>query len=133
MTYPTIEPYMKGIHLTTEACRSNRDEEGSWHIMGSLVDKRLLLTLDEDNGGYILESDYEEEPGQEPPSNLRAVPRLLLDLQAIRRAILSGPMPIMRILRPQSCVIVFYGFGDASGAGYGKAMREAGQRGRIDF
>ena len=28
MTYPSIEPYMKGIHLMAEAWRSNQDDEG---------------------------------------------------------------------------------------------------------
>jgi hypothetical protein len=91
-----------------------------------------LLTPDEESGVYVLESDYQQEPGQRPTSNLQAVPRLLLDVRPIR-AILSGPTPIMRILRTRSSVNVFYGFGDASGEGYGKAMRKAGRRGRIDF
>jgi hypothetical protein len=28
MTYPIIEPYMKGFHLTAEFCRVNHDGEG---------------------------------------------------------------------------------------------------------
>jgi hypothetical protein len=121
---------MKGIHLTAEAWRSNRDEEG-WRVEESLLDTRLL-TLDEETGVYVLESDYRQEPGQKPPINLNTVPRLLLDVRAIR-AILRGPTPIMRILRPRSSVKVFYGFGDASGEGYGKAMRNAECQGKIDF
>lgn len=60
-----------------------------------------------------------------PPDELKPVPRLLSDVQSIR-VILCGPTPIMRMLRPRTSVRLFYGFGDESGAGYGKAIREAG-------
>ena len=60
----------------------------------------------------------------DPPSTLTPVPRLIRDVKVIR-VILKGPTPVMRILQPRISVRVFYGFGDASGAGYGKVMREA--------
>lgn len=31
MTYPSIEPYMKGIHLTADSWRANRDKDG-WRV-----------------------------------------------------------------------------------------------------
>jgi hypothetical protein len=49
MTYPSIEPYMKGIHLTADSWRDNRDEEG-WRIEDH---DSTLLTLDEETGEYI--------------------------------------------------------------------------------
>ena len=58
-----------------------------------------LLTLDEETGEYILETDLEDHGMEKCPSNLTPVPCLLLDVQAIR-AILMGPTPVMRILRP---------------------------------
>ena len=128
MTYPSIEPYMKGIHLTAEAWRSNRDDEG-WKIDEG--DGRLL-TLDEQTGEYILETDLDDRSMEECPTSLTLVPRLLLDVQAIR-AILKGPTPVMRILRPRASVKVYYGFGDASGEGYGKALRPGHGRQRIKY
>jgi hypothetical protein len=127
MTYRSIEPYMKGLHLTAEAWRPTRDADG-WRTDSQ--DPRLIL-LDEDSGEYLLEGDLLDDG--DPPSSLTPVPRLLRDVKAIR-VILKGPTPVMRILRPRISVRVFYGFGDASGSGYGKALRGAcRQSRRIDF
>jgi hypothetical protein len=94
MTYPSIEPYMKGIHLTAEFWRDNRDNEG-WRV----DEDPRLITLDDDTGEYIME-EYTREPStKDPPSDLKPVPRLLLDVHAIR-SILKGPTPIMRLLCP---------------------------------
>jgi hypothetical protein len=129
MTYPIIEPYMKGIHLTAEFWRANRDSDG-WRL-----DRRepRLITLDEEAGEYLMDEDLSGPPLQEePPEVLKPVPRLTWDVQAIRR-ILKGPTPVMRLLRPRSWVKVLYRFGDASGEGYGKALRDARSRGGIRF
>jgi hypothetical protein len=128
MTYLSIEPYMKGIHVTAESWRDNCDMDG-WRINEP---EAKLLTLDEETGEYIMEEDAGGETSEDPPSDLKPVPRLTFDVRAFQ-AILKWPTPIMRLLRPQSWVKVLYGFGDASGSGYGKALREAQVGGRIHF
>jgi hypothetical protein len=59
MTYPSIEPYMKGIHLTAESWRKNRDVEG-WRFEAS---EARLLTLNDETGKYIMEGDEGDNPG----------------------------------------------------------------------
>jgi hypothetical protein len=58
MTYPIIEPYIKGIHLTAEFWRANRDSEG-WRL-----DRRepRLITLDEEAGEYLMDEDLSGPP-----------------------------------------------------------------------
>jgi hypothetical protein len=104
--FPGMRPYLKGIHLTVDSWRDGRDEEGwkdpTW--CGSA-----------------------EEPGEVPPEApeiVLGVKRLLWDLTALR-ILFSADHPAVRVIRPTGVLSVIYGFGDASGSGFGSSFTHA--------
>jgi hypothetical protein len=99
-TYPSTVPYLKGIHLTLDSWRANRDEDG-WNIP---LKARLGLVTDP------------LSDGQRAPKRVKAVPRLKAELEALQELFKSDRPPRRKVR--SSCVVeVFYGFGDASGVG----------------
>jgi hypothetical protein len=89
-------PYLKGMHLTLDSWRPNRDSE-SWK----------LPAWDQKFCGL-------EKKG--PPNRVIGAKRLRADLEALKT--LFGPArPPKRRARSKYCVEVFYGFGDASAVG----------------
>jgi hypothetical protein len=104
-TYPTMRPYLKGLNLTIDRWRPGRDVEG-WKDMDWCDD---YLTLDE-----------EGNDGEAPPF-VNAVPRFRWDLAALK-VLFEADVPAVRTIRPSSRIDVRYGFGDASGSGFGGSI-----------
>jgi hypothetical protein len=101
--FPSMRPYLKGVHLTVDSWRLGRDEDG-WK--------------DPTWCGPPVESG-EAEP--EAPETVKAVNRLAWDLEALR-ILFSAGTPAVRTIRPSGVVSVIYGFGDASGSGFGSSF-----------
>jgi hypothetical protein len=74
----------------------------------------------------------EDDQGAGPPSGItRAVPRFKEDLKSILD-LASGDKPVMRCVCSRRMLTAFYGFGDASSAGFGSTMmRPRGIHGRF--
>ncbi len=104
-TYPAITPYVKGFHLTIDAWRPGRDEEG-WKVTSA--GPRIM------EGGEI----------EEPPVFVRAVPCLKTDILMLL-TLLDAPEPPIRYVRSNKINVVLYDFGDASGSGFGRTMGNA--------
>jgi hypothetical protein len=100
-TFPIITPYLKGMHLTLDGWRSNRDEE-MWKFSSDLWD-----TLKEDL-----------PPLNGPPTDLEPAPRLASDVKCLLH-LLDSPTPPTRMIRCTQRLVVIYGFVDASAAGFG--------------
>ncbi len=67
----------------------------------------------------------EDDRGAGPPSGItRAKPRFKEDLESILE-LASGDKPVMRCVRSRRMLTAFYGFGDASLAGFGSTMMRA--------
>ena len=66
-TYPSMVPYLKGIHLTLDSWRPQRDSEG-WK------DSRIPL----------LAGSWVGFNSSAPPTKVKAVPRLAFDLKALQ-------------------------------------------------
>ena len=114
-TYPASIPYMKGLHLTIDFWRPNRDEEG-WK---QVPQKGRLIKLEES------EIDCDDDEGakwvigyDEAPSEVQAVPRLAMDMKALK-ALFGSELPPVRIVRSRKRLNFFYGFADASGKAFG--------------
>jgi hypothetical protein len=105
-TYPCITPFIKGIHLTLDSWRPGRDSKG-WK------DPTYDPGLTEDMGL--------PPPLVQPPARVTAVPRLQMDLEALL-SLFSAPHPPTRYVRATHIQVALYGFGDASGSGFGSSI-----------
>ena len=118
-TYPGIVPFLKGIHHTLESWRQGRNVDG-WKY--SRDEWRMFLgEVVENKAGFeqALKS-YLDEGDKEAPARVKAVHRLRRDLKSLQ-CIMKSETPPLRLIRGQQLSYVLYGFGDASGAGFGSS------------
>jgi len=106
-TYPSLVPYLKGIHLTLDSWRPNRDEEG-WKLPSSC----LTPSLDQ---------DLKRCNPVEPPTTVLPVPQLSSEIHALKH-LFEPAIPPLRLVTPTSTATAAYGFGDASGSGFGTTL-----------
>mmetsp|Transcript_11711 Transcript_11711/g.19385 ORF Transcript_11711/g.19385 Transcript_11711/m.19385 type:complete len:1450 (-) Transcript_11711:1434-5783(-) len=148
-TYPAMIPYLKGFHLTIEMWRDNRDRDGwkmteiqtprssNLRTISEIEDcseekedcSDLLDTLDEEDNICDLDDTAVQHKLRDtgaskhfhmaPPNGYtRPAPRFLSDLEALT-ALSDSPSPPLRIVRGKVIFAAVYGFGDASGKGFG--------------
>ncbi|KAL7468881.1 hypothetical protein ACHAXS_009127 [Conticribra weissflogii] len=121
-TFRWMTPYLKGIHLTIDGWRPDRDSEG-WkqkdrgHPPGILHEAEL---------GEIEWAEGEPfHPGPssppEAPETVEAVPRLRDDIAALVE-LTEGSEPAVQSIRVRDTVTAFYLMGDASGKGFGSGL-----------
>jgi hypothetical protein len=96
-------PYLKGLHLTIDGWRVNRDAEG-WRVASEVADS-LLPGLEQPNA----------------PTMVKAVPRFHNDLHALETLTAMECPPTVRI-RPTATAATGFQFGDASGVGFGQSL-----------
>jgi hypothetical protein len=106
-TYSAMVPYLKGIHLTIDSWRPNRDEDG-WKNTSTV--KAACETMEQ----------------EEAPRFVRAVPRLMKDLEVLLY-FTSAKKPPKVPVRPTGAAVCLYMFGDASGSGSGISLWVQGQ------
>ena len=112
-TYKAITPFLKGLHLTIDGWREDRDEEG-WkmatrHITQKAGDTKIVKA----------ENPYEY------PEKVKPAPRLRDDVKALMNITKFEKPPIV-IKNTPKLYIARYGFGDASGGGFGTTLEEEG-------
>jgi hypothetical protein len=104
-TYKALTPYLKGVHLTLDSWRGNRNDDG-WRLATPLSDIGHPLGL------------CAEPVLEDAPPKVKAVPRLQKDIQTFLKFTASAIPPQVRA-RPVALAVGVFGFGDASGAGFG--------------
>ena len=138
-TYDLLKPFLIGFHMTIDGWRKDRDQDG-WRIpkkrrklkdedepppshqpAGDLEEDKEYSLVDLYNWGEGLEAGTEE--AVEPPARVKAAPRLKSDLEALDELMQDREPPQRRVRGPQGGSVV-YGFGDASGAGFGGTDQE---------
>lgn len=112
MTYPILAPYLKGLHLTVDSWRDGRDDEG-WRMSRREIEAMLASRGDEAAEHIPLEP--------EAPEKVYPVPRLERDLLSLE-ALMESDQPAERVIRAKTTLHVVYGFGDASGTGFGSSL-----------
>ena len=140
-TYVSFVPYLKGIHLTLDSWRVNRDEEG-WK------EKRRVIPEDEGIREIELEEGMAKDFADplsldeaqaeisaqklhtDHPDEVVAVPRLKHDVSALS-VLLSREVAPWRFIRGDKVASVQYGFGDAAKSGFGATFED--QNGNIWF
>jgi hypothetical protein len=110
-TYPSMCPYLKGIHQTLESWRPWKREDG-WSMSNKEIQAAKLVEND-------MEVDYEND--KDPPVEVMGVKRVRSDVAALQ-TLISGPVPVKRKARPEFSALAIYGFGDASGKGFGSSF-----------
>lgn len=100
-TYAMFKPYLKGLHLTIDSWRPGRGEDG-WRLECWKPEEDPIVAED-------------------APQQVKGVPRLRWDLAALLTMV-EASEPAVRFLRPTNVHEVVYGFGDASGKGFGATL-----------
>jgi hypothetical protein len=116
-TYPMINPYLKGIHLTLDSWRPWRKEDG-WKM--SMQEIRVALAEKGLGDDTVLGS------GERAPQQVKWVPRLVEDVRALSALFHPENSPKC-IVRPTRMATAIYAFGDASGVGFGSSISIDGQ------
>jgi hypothetical protein len=146
-TYPGLNPYLKEIRLTLCSWLPGCNADG-WKIVKKGVkgkkrsrdrrEKELeefeavdeFMDLLEDNMSWyepkLMSKEMKEilKARRAHPKRVRPVPRLSSDTYALKHLIRFAQAPRRRI-RIKHRMRVMYGFGDASGTGFGSTIRKA--------
>lgn len=123
-TYPSMTPYLKGIHATIDSWRSGRDVDG-WKLKKRMkpgAEPESIADEYDEFDAVEMESAFgmiEECVGE--PIRVFPVRRLLDDLNCLCELTASHTPP-KRIVRMTSQARVIYGFGDASKQGFGASI-----------
>jgi hypothetical protein len=122
MTFEILTPYLKGFHLTLAAHLPQRDQEG-WKMSNAEWSQYLSYKF---QNQMISEEEYfeysQESKGHSttPPTVVTPLPHLLQDLFALHTFFDKMDPPEINVRRSSTRVIL-YGFGDASGSGFGRS------------
>ncbi|KAL7490524.1 hypothetical protein ACHAWT_000141, partial [Skeletonema menzelii] len=128
-TYRWMNPYLKGLHLTIDGWRPDRDEEGyrikEKRNRGREIEDELRWKEEEEafeRGEREDPKKLEEgEEDQEAPETVRAAPRFRSDIDALLQ-LTAGEEPAIQRCRVEGSMTAVYLGGDASGKGFGAAM-----------
>ena len=115
-TYDILTPYLRGIHLTLDSWRPNRDDEGWAEASGRAAAMKH----------HLGSGDELVDPYPDAPPEVRAVPRLASDVAALTQ-LTSRSEPPNVLVRPTDAMAVIFIYGDASGAGYGISLWRKGE------
>ena len=110
-TYRPFKPYLRGLHKTIDGWRPFRDEEG-WKLTYAIMEAK-----EQGVWGELLKL--------EPDEFIKPVKRLKADFQILKR-LTSANAPPKVIRRRTGCGVAIYGFGDASGKGFGSCIEIEG-------
>jgi hypothetical protein len=128
MAYENMRPYLKGFYLTLNEWRFDRDEEG-WQL-GKRHWKEIAASLWEDDGRWREAMEQHRLDGGKEPERVAMVSQMEKDV-AFLQAMFEEEQPSRRLIRGTRIMRLIYGFGDASGAGFGSSwveMKRIGKR-----
>ena len=115
--YPSLRPYLIGLHLTIDIWRGNRNDDGWRFIPGIEEDDEAIELVPGGKNDISTKSKVDNRP----PPGVRASPRLRQDVLAMKY-LLSGDRPPLRLIRSKLFKEFHYGFGDASGSTFGASF-----------
>ena len=125
-TYPWMNPYLKGLHLTIDGWRPDR-AKGGWRVPRAQMAARRACDhetseVTEDPGA----PKTEDTEGPTAPATVAVQPRLRRDVQCLL-LLTETPAPPRERYRAQESTSAFYMPGDASGKGFGSALITPGK------
>ena len=107
LTFKALVPYLKGIHLTLESWRPDRDSEG-WRV-GKKQRQELV------------QASSDASMRKEAPIEVEQVPRFKDDIRAIKE-LTDFEKPPKLLARPRKGSKAVIVFADASGEGFGSSL-----------
>ena len=125
-TYPWINPYMKGLHLTIDSWRPFRGADG-FKLRGKELENALACGVDDGLPCRRNDDDDNEPPrdtvageGGEPPMEVKPVPRFLDDLVYLQDLVKpeTPPRQLYCAKHPSALFVI----GDASGKAKGAVV-----------
>lgn len=121
-TYPGFVPFLKGVHHTLESWRRGRNDDG-WKY--SRDEWRMFLgEVSETKAGFEQALKSHLASGEkDAPERVKGVFRLRRDLDSLN-LLMKSDTPPLRLIRGRQLSYVLYGFGDASGAGFGSSWED---------
>jgi hypothetical protein len=114
--YPALTPYLKGLYLTIDSWRGNRDEDG-WRVQSR---PNHDFYPDGQWNGTLCAWEKATQPTNRPQF-VRPVTRYSDDLQALMK-LLEAEDPPLRFVRQNKVHTALYGFVDASSSGFGSSF-----------
>ena len=128
-TFTYMTPYLKGMHLTMETFRPGREDSGwkmtkqAWAVMlsGEMGYEIPKAKLDE-----AIKDHKRNNTPPTFPTMVKVAPRFISDLKAMW-LLFQLDAPPLRLVRGKSVHEAIYGFGDASGKGFGSSWDEDGE------
>ncbi|KAL7576958.1 hypothetical protein ACA910_006714 [Epithemia clementina (nom. ined.)] len=108
-------PYLKGLHLTLESWREDRDEDG-WKMTPR---ERALVNRGDDEKRDVVGDNY--NPNLKPPDMVVPAPRFKDDVLVLFELTKASHPPRI-LVRPTGQAIAALMFGDASGTGFGTSL-----------
>lgn len=125
-TFRWMNPYLKGLHLTIDSWRTDRDEEGykkkkQRQIQANELHWKEAEEAFERGEDLELKGFEDAEKAEEAPETVEAVPRLRGDIEALVK-LTAGAEPAVQECRVEGALSAVYIVGDASGKGFGSAV-----------
>ena len=125
-TYRWLNPYLKGLHLTIDGWRPNRDSDGYKKKREKRMQANVLHWKEAEEAFERGETEdlsgFEDaEEALEAPTTVKAATRFQEDINALLE-LTAGPEPAMQKCRVEGSLSAFYLVGDASGKGFGTAV-----------
>ena len=120
MVYDPIFPYLKGFHLTLASHLPKRDQDG-WKMsdldwIGHIENKIERGEYTREQGDLMV-----GEGDADAPIMVTPVPRFYQCLEVLT-TIFSNELPPIVQVRSTSCLLIIYGFLDASGSEFGSTL-----------
>ena len=122
-TYPWMNPYLKGLHLTIDGWRPGR-VAGGWrnrHRPHHQPRRHMEARREWDHEVHGVRREGGQTEEEDAPVVVAVQPRLRRDVRCLRRLTDTNTPPRERY-RAQRAAVSFYMPGDASGKGFGSAL-----------
>jgi hypothetical protein len=105
-TYPSITPFLKGLHLTLDGWRPSRGPD-FWPATDDSEEEDEATTA---------------APSSAPTEFVTPAPRLADDLKVLS-LMFAAERPTIHYIHASRIVVALYGFADASGSGFGSSVQ----------
>jgi hypothetical protein len=131
MTYENLRPYLKGFYLTLNEWRFDRDAEG-WKLGKRHWEDYAAELFGESRlwKEAKVSAKTEDDKLEVKPKVVTMMPQMIQDVEVLG-AMFKQEIPSKRLIRGFSVARIMYGFGDASGAGFGTSWEVRSAQGDV--